>query len=189
MCGHVSSLKRRRNPFDSDTPGHFQLTDTFSIFIFMKIAFYRGNDIIGRTILFFSRGGYTHAAIVLNDGRIIEAYPSKGVRMRQDIADRMSNTTVDIFEIPTTPAQDEIIKDFLANQMGKKYDYIALIGFILYTTKEGRKQRGKWICSELVFVAFQKAGINLLERIEAWMVSPTIISYNTKMKFLATRKI
>lgn len=155
----------------------------------MRIALYRGNDFIDKAILFFSRGGWTHAAIVLDDGRTIEAYPFKGVRLRQSIAEQMSNKTVDIFEVATTPEQDEIIKDFLTKQIGKRYDYLAIIGFVLYTTKKGRKQYARWICSELVFAAFQKVGINLLERIDAWKVSPTILSYSSVIAHKATIKI
>jgi uncharacterized protein YycO len=88
---------------------------------------------------------------------------------------------VSIFEVHTTKKQNKIIEDFLVSQIGKKYDWLAIFGFVLHTTKEGRKQYKRWICSELVFAAFQKAGINLLERIDAWKVSPTILSWNTKM--------
>jgi uncharacterized protein YycO len=149
----------------------------------MQIAFYKGNSFIGRGIRFFSRGGYSHVAIRLNDGRIIESYPFHGVRIRNSLHEKIRNTQIDVYNIPTTPKQDEIIKSFLANQIGKKYDYRALLGFLFYVTKEKRRQRNKWICSELVFIAFQKAGINLLERVDAWKISPTMLSFNTKMEY------
>lgn len=155
----------------------------------MTIALYRGTDFISKSILWFSRGGYSHAAILLNDGRIVEAYPFKGVRLRQSISDQMNHTTVDIFECPTTVEQNEIIENFLTMQVGKGYDYLSIAGFVFHTTKEGRKQLRRWICSELVFATFQKAGINLLDRIDAWKVSPTILSYSTKMVPVATIKI
>jgi uncharacterized protein YycO len=117
----------------------------------------------------------------LDDNRVIDAQVIKGVCIRENIADRMSKRIVDVFEVNTTSEQDEIIKDFLTRQIGKKYDYLALIGFVLHTTKESRKQLSRWICSELVFAAFQKANINLLDRIDAWKVSPTILSYSTIM--------
>jgi uncharacterized protein YycO len=153
----------------------------------MKIAFYKGHTIIDKIILFFSRGGYNHVSIVLDDGRIIEAYPFKGVRVRNDIFESMHpKTAIDIFEVYTTPEQDEIIKDFLMNQIGKKYDYHSVFGFVFYTTEEGRRQSGRWMCSELVFAAFKQVGINLLERVDAWKVSPTILSFNPNMKFISS---
>jgi len=147
----------------------------------MRIALYHGTSFVDKAILFVCRGGYSHAAIVLNNNSIIEAYPFKGVRKRKNISDQMDKCIADVFEVPTTPEQDTIIKDFLVSQLGKKYDWPAIWGFVLHTTKEGRKQYSKWICSELVFAAFRKAGVPLLERIEAWKVSTTILSYNTTM--------
>lgn len=38
-----------------------------------------------------------------------------------------------------------------------------------------RESAGKWFCSELVFAAFQAAGIDLLARTEAWEVSPGLL--------------
>lgn len=155
----------------------------------MKIALYKGTGLIEKAILWFCRGGYSHAAIVLNDGSIVEAYPFKGVRHRKCIEDQMKKCIVDVYEIPTTLEQDEIIENFLSLQIGKKYDWIAILGFVLHKTKTGRKQYAKWICSELVFATLRKANVLLLERIEAWEVSPTLLSYNTMMCLKRTCKI
>ena len=148
----------------------------------MKIALYLGSSFLDKVILFFSRGGYTHAAIILPDDTVIEAYPFRGIRKRKNLTDGMGDSKVYVFEVQTTPEQDKIIIDFLNKQIGKGYDYWNIFGFVLYTTHEGRISYGRWFCSELVFAAFQEAGINLLERIDAWMVSPTILSFNTTMK-------
>ena len=159
----------------------------------MKIALYLGSDFVDKTILFFSRGGYTHAAIILPDDTVIEAYPFRGIRKRKNLTDQMGDAKVEIYEVVTTPEQDAIIVDFLNKQIGKGYDYWNIFGFVLHTTHEGRTSQGKWFCSELVFAAFQEAGINLLARVEAWMVSPTILSFNTIMRtherFLFKRSI
>lgn len=149
----------------------------------MRIALYRGTGFIDKSILFFSRGGYTHAAVLLYDDTVIEAYPFKGVRRRKSLMDKMGkDVKVEVYDVPTTGIQDEIIKKFLTDQLGKGYDYWSVIGFVVYSSKEGRKSYGRWFCSELVFAAFQKAGINLLERVDAWKVSPTIISFTPSMR-------
>lgn len=137
---------------------------------------------MSRIILFFSRGGYSHTSVLFDDGTIIEARPFTKIHKLKCIQDGITaRCRVDIFEVDTTQKEDAIIKEFLEKQIGKKYDYLAIFGFIMYASKEGRKSYGRWICSELVFAAFRKAGINLHERIDAWKVSPTILSYNTKM--------
>ena len=76
------------------------------------------------------------------------------------------------------------IENFSLKQVGKSYDFMAFFGFLFYTSGEQRKASKKWMCSELCFMAYKEAGINLLERWDAWKVSPTILSYNTKMKFI-----
>jgi len=145
----------------------------------MKIALYKGTGWLSKAILFMSRGGYSHAAMVLNNGSIIEAFAPGGVRTRTGVGDGIyANTYVDVFDVNTSVEQDIIIQEFLEKQIGKGYDYLAILGFVFHTTHEGRIQYGRWICSELVFAAFQKAGINLLERVECWKVSPTILSYS-----------
>lgn len=153
------------------------------LFISMKIAMYKGTGWVSKSILFMSRGGYSHAAVQLNDGSIIEAHASRGVTRRKSLLDEINtNTVVVTYDVETTPEQDVIITKFLESQLGKKYDYLAIVGFVFHTTHQGRIQYGRWICSELVFAAFQKAGINLLERVECWKVSPTILSYSTMLK-------
>lgn len=150
----------------------------------MNIVFYRGSDIIDRTILFFSRGGYSHCGILLNDGTVIDAKPFSNVKRRPDIYDGAKlGTEIHIYNIPSTSQQDRIIEDFLNKQIGKSYDYMLVLGFLLYTSELNRKKRNKWICSELVFAALRKANIKLLDRIEAWKISPTILSYSPILKF------
>lgn len=149
----------------------------------MKIALYKGTGWVSKAIMWISRGGYSHAAILLNNDSIIEAHAGSGVRPRKNLlAEVDTNTVVDVFNVDTTPDQDIIIQDFLKKQVGKKYDYLAIVGFIIHTTHKGRIQYGRWICSELVFAAFQQAGINLLERVECWKVSPTILSYSNLLR-------
>ena len=63
---------------------------------------------------------------------------------------------------------------------------VYIFGFIVYATNEGRKKYNKWVCSELVMAAFKEAGINLLERVNVWKVSPTILSYSTKLVYKDT---
>lgn len=150
----------------------------------MKIAMYKGSSVESKLILYFSRGGYSHSAVILNDGSIIEAIEFHGVRRRASVTDELTaDYIIDIFDVKTTKKQDKIIKRFLLKQIDKGYDYWSVIGFVVYDSEEGRCSYGKWFCSELVFAAFKKAGINLLERVVAWKVSPTILSYNTKMNF------
>ena len=142
----------------------------------MKVAFFKGTDFVSKTILFISRGGFTHAEIVLDDGTSIGSKAFKGVHLTENALD--NSEIVATFDVKTTARQKDIIESFLRDQIGKKYDYLSIIGFVVYASGDGRKQYGKWFCSELVFAAFKKAGIRLLQRVEPWKVSPTILSYS-----------
>lgn len=148
----------------------------------MYIALYKNDKILGKLIRRFSRGEYNHASIVFNDNSVIEASVSKGVVKNINFNSTLERgTTVELFEVPTTPEQYKIILDFLNRQLGKGYDYWSVLGFILFTSNEGRKSYGKWFCSELVFASFKEAGIKLLENVEAWKVSPTMLRFSSQL--------
>lgn len=149
----------------------------------IRIALYRPYDLIDKTICFFSRGNYCHTAIVFKDGSAIEARPFKKVRKIPNLwYERKQNQVVEVYDIETTISQEKIIKKFLKRQLGKSYDYFSVVGFTVNKTEIGRKEYGRWFCSELVFCAFKQAGINLLERIYQWEATPVIVSYSEKLK-------
>jgi hypothetical protein len=82
---------------------------------------------------------------------------------------------VDLFRVRATEAQELSIAIFLTDQLGKPYDYTMVARFIS-RRQAAREQSGKWFCSELVYYAFMQAGINLLDRIEPWAVSPGLLA-------------
>lgn len=149
----------------------------------MKIVLYKPYDTLDKIISFFSRGNYSHVAIMMNDGSLIDIRPFKKIRKIPYIHyGRNQNQKVEIYNVVTTTQQDEIINDFLNKQIGKGYDYFSVFGFIINKSELGRKQYGKWFCSELVYCAFKKVNINLLERIKQWEVTPVILSYSNLLK-------
>lgn len=150
----------------------------------MKIILYKGNSLINRLIRFFSRGQYSHSSIILDDGTVYEASPSNGVSVKSDFkSGHLNNDIADFFEVKTTVEQDEKIVEFLKRQLGKKYDYLSVIGFIVYATPEKRKLYSRWFCSELISAAFKKVEINLLERTDDWLITPTTLSYSSKLEY------
>ncbi len=148
----------------------------------MKVVFYQENDLLGKIIKFFTRGIYVHCSVILPDNTVIDAKPFNGVIKHNCLNDTIKKDAIlTIFDVQTTPEQDIIIVDFLNKQVGKKYDWWSVFGFILYTTEEGRKNYNKWFCSELIFATFNKVNISLLERAEAWKMTPTTLSYSSKL--------
>jgi uncharacterized protein YycO len=149
----------------------------------MRIGLYKGHSLLNKLVRFFSRGEYNHAALIFDDDSCIEADPFKGVYFHKKYYDDIDqkNYIIKIYEIKQTPKQSKTIESFAKDQVGKKYDFRAFLGFLFYTTKETRKERGKWTCSELVFASFQKAHINLLNQVSAWKVSPSMIGFSPKL--------
>jgi uncharacterized protein YycO len=137
------------------------------------IALYKGKSALSRAIRWRTWSEYSHAAWVLDDGSVIEAWKD-GVRHVLNIQSQHTpGTEVDLFTLNLTTAQKWAIQDFLIRQVGKPYDYGAILGFLTRAKSENPE---KWFCSELIFAACQSAGIELLKRIPAWKVSPGLLS-------------
>ena len=145
------------------------------------IFLHRGKSTISRLIrwqTYAGKDGYSHASIMLDGARLIESREFKGV----GIVPFPEDEDMDLFIVEVTEYQKHKIIDFAESQLGKKYDYGSIWGFLKRSSKESRKSSGKWFCSEFVFACFQKADVNLLERIEAWKVTPEMLSYSPLLK-------
>ena len=148
----------------------------------MQVVFFKPSGIIDNLICFFSRGKYSHCAIILDDNSIIEAVPFSPVRHLTNFNfPREKTQEIDIYDINTLYYEDEIVVEFLKRQIGKPYDYWSVFGITWNASNNGRKKFGKWFCSELVFAAFKKVNINLLERIESWKTTPVLLGYSNRL--------
>ena len=149
----------------------------------MLIALHRGTGFIARAIRWQTRSVYSHASVLLEESEmVIEAREFQGVRvvMWNDVV--ASGEVVDLFRVRDISAeQEKVVREFLWEQMGKGYDYTMVARFVSRRQEE-RASSGKWFCSELVFAALAKAGVKLLERIEAWEVSPGVLRLSTRLE-------
>jgi uncharacterized protein YycO len=141
----------------------------------MRILLYRGKGPISAAIRYCSDGKYSHIAMLFDDMTLCEIRPFQRVNCRTLDPAELSSPDVDVFYVEASLEQEDVMREFLGRQIGKKYDYLAILGFVVHASVQGRKAYGRWICSELVFCAFRKAGIYLLERVDAWRVSPNMI--------------
>lgn len=143
----------------------------------LQIALHRGNGIVSRLIRWQQRGEWSHASVILRSGAVIESREFIGVRQLPKLT-AAKGEFIQVFNVECTDEQADAIEAFLQKQVGKKYDYPMVFGFVSRSTKEGRDSEGKWFCSELAFDAFRAGGIHLLARIEPWEVSPPHLSYS-----------
>lgn len=134
------------------------------------ILLFRGRGIISALIRWQTRGKYSHAALLLPSGEILEAWQGKGVR----VTTLKDWEGVDAFAVPSMyPDQWAMAIEKGLYEIGAGYDYWGVFSFI-------RKQPSpdNWFCSVLVFSLIAAVGVRLLERIEPRHVYPTLISYS-----------
>lgn len=87
---------------------------------------------MSRAIRFVTISEYSHVALILRDGSVIEAWDS-GVRHVKNLSDQHTpGTVVDIFEFekPLTDWEEHLAEDYLKSQRGKKYDWLAVLCFL-----------------------------------------------------------
>ncbi|ELZ6301321.1 hypothetical protein UXU72_001756, partial [Campylobacter coli] len=59
-------------------------------------------------------------------------------------------------------------KEFLYSQIGKKYDFLGILGFFTFT----KDSEDKWFCSEIIIRALQIGGLVKLGDMNAGSSSP-----------------
>ena len=134
------------------------------------VLLFRGRGLISRLIRWQTRSCYSHAALRLPTGQIIEAWPGKGVHLTT-LADY---TGVDVFTVPSAARhQWEWAISYARGQVGRGYDYWGVLRFI---SRDNLPDSERWFCSELVFAALHQAGVHLLKRVPSWAVTPRDLS-------------
>ncbi len=133
-----------------------------------KVLLFKGGDCISWLVKVQSRSQYSHAALLLPNGRCLESYPGKGVRTRDLTSEDWAR--IDAFDVQgITEEQWAHAAAFALSQLGMPYDWVSVLRFV---DKLPARDNGRWFCSELVFKAIAEGGIRLLERITSAEVSP-----------------
>lgn len=143
----------------------------------------KGVSVGSRLIRWFNWGDYNHVAWEDNDtGECIESW-RKGVTLSDSIhVNHTPGTVFDRFRLDTTPAQEMAVRTWLLTQVGKGYDWGGILHFITRPIAD-HDNKARWFCSELIFAAYQiAAGINILERIVANRVYPSILIASPLLK-------
>lgn len=138
-----------------------------------KVLLFRGGDPISWLVKVQTRSQYSHAAILLEDGKsCVESYPGSGVRIRQ-LTDADFGR-IDIYDV--RGMTDEMWRtaiNFALEQLDKGYDWRSVLRFV---SKVPSSDNSRWFCSELVFKAIAVAGVRLLDRVPSAEVSPAMIN-------------
>ena len=136
------------------------------------ICFYKGKSFVSGVIKWFTWGDYSHVAYMFENGELIEAWHKGGVVHRLSWLDgHKVGTVIERYKIPSMSNEAEaIMVAFLKSQVGKKYDYRGLFGFL---GRRAIENALKWFCSELLGEGTTRADTPLLLRVPSYKVSPS----------------
>jgi hypothetical protein len=126
------------------------------------IVFVQSNGIIGKLIRYFDSGTFTHCAIAISNFRVIEADYDTKVAVRPFEPNKYD--VVEVIDLGLTLAQRRRVYNSAMSYVGKKYDYVSLIWYML---RKVFKLKGLnrfnnpnyMICSELVYLVLDEIGI------------------------------
>lgn len=148
------------------------------------VCLHRGSSLVSRLIRWHSRGEYSHASIVLPDGRHFESREGKGVLCHPKFTLTNQTEQVDRFILKQPLNEQELnyLTAYLEAQVGKKYDWPMVLGFLSRSEHEGHESGGKWFCSELVYAALLATGRPLLATHESWRIDPATLGLSPLME-------
>ena len=149
----------------------------------MRIHFYRGSGFLGWAIRWRTWGKYAHVAIEI-DGWIYEAIEGKGVIKRAICSSPEKCNPCNCQEksdlvLKAPKAIKGRAKRFLEDQVGKPYDYWAILGFV---SRRNRQEDDKFFCSELLAEMMVHCGLPLFDRVDAWKISPSLASISPNLR-------
>lgn len=138
----------------------------------IKLIFSTSRSSVSRLIRFATWGTFSHVDFIipedrfesldisgLNDfsrskGLVVGATIRKGVVLRTMVDVIKNSNKFALVEVDATDAS----LDFALSQLGKKYDYKALLGFPF---RKNLEEDDRWYCSELVYRALLVGGVRL----------------------------
>lgn len=126
----------------------------------MKIVFTSGQGITGAFIRWYTWSWAAHTAVQLDDGSLIDATPSAGVSRHAGVSgSRVRSFSVVYPDAATQKTVEARVAQFLYAQLGKPYDWSAILGMGL---RRDWHDPGQWFCYELVAAAWEDSGFPLL---------------------------
>lgn len=132
----------------------------------MKVHFCKSNDVGGLLIRLVTFSRWNHVAIEVGNV-VYEAVAAGGVRRMPcrsfpGLWDKTESVSISV-------KRPDQMMAFLNSQVGKPYDWMALIALPFRTTWQSPH---KWFCSELVAKALSVSGAEITRRVPAARVTP-----------------
>lgn len=123
----------------------------------MKVIFTnKHRSIISILIKILTISKFSHMAVLLDDGYVIDTTFLSGVRIQT--LEKFSRHYTDRIVRNITLPDEVAAQEFLYAQIGKPYDWTALLGMAVRNGKWDKDD--SWFCSELVEAAIKAGGLN-----------------------------
>lgn len=147
----------------------------------MRIALYKGKSWISKAIRWQTRMDYSHAAFVLADGSVIEAWQPCVRHVANLSIQHTPGTVVDLFAFcrPLSGEQEAMLAAWAVKQCGINYDYRSILRFVTRKASDG--DRAKWFCSEMVSFGCEDVIGRALLHTEPWRIAPGYIAWSTEL--------
>lgn len=153
------------------------------------IALYKGISPVSTIIRAFTWSDYTHASYVDDDMNFeIEACWKGGVVEVPGFGkNHTDGTIVDLFSVPLSDFQKEVLEHELRKEVGKRYDFRGACGFA--TRNDRAQNQAKWFCTELIFAKYAAVGVWLLARTPAHRVNPGHLNMSPLLRHVCSYEI
>lgn len=134
----------------------------------------KNDSILSRIIKFFSKSEYSHVAVYLEDGFVIES-DWGGVQISH--LRKYKSVEYDVYyHAKMDKDKAEMLTQWMLGQVGSRYDYGGIFGILLnklgLTKKNHWDDKASYWCCELVADAYLNVGLKVCAREETWLVSP-----------------
>jgi uncharacterized protein YycO len=109
---------------------------------------------------------FSHCGIIVDLNNIVHAMPRQGVIVQP--VREFENRFTDLVEVEVDIPRPDLAKEFALQQIGKKYDYTAILKLVL---QRRWRENDRWFCSELVEAALRAGGRQRF-RDEVYRITP-----------------
>lgn len=133
----------------------------------MVKIFFADSDAIGAKLIKLGTwSNISHTGFLLPDNTVIDSRFGNGGVTHYSFEELCQHyPRVMVYEVDAVP---DLAYDFARKQLGKKYDWTAICGFI---THRNWQEDDAWFCSELVAYSCNQTGYQIISD-EAWRVTP-----------------
>lgn len=146
----------------------------------LRFIAFKGKSWIAAAIRYFTRSqAYSHIAVLMDDDRLIEAWPHKGGTKQwtdySDISKHKKGSKYEIWSIEVTDEEKKHCEDRWIEMAENKvpYDYAGVIGFVFKKTI--KENHNKLFCSEMAIMPICE--YRQWQKVDPSLVSPKDFVY------------